>query len=116
MPPRVLLCTQHCFVTRAGSRFRLDFQGATLPEMIAAASRLFAVVVACPDRSSGPCTGSVLASTAAEALAGIAGLAGCRVSGDGEAWVVDPPGREPLGEAQAAGLGLRNEAVAKESP
>ena len=96
MPERVILSTEHGFVTRAGPLFRFEFDGAPLSEMAAAVSRVFLVLVACPDGGSGRFKASVLAHNPGEGLARIAGIAGCRVRGDGAVWVVERPGDEPL--------------------
>ena len=117
MPERIVLSTEHGLVTRAGSQFRFEFKGASLPEMMIAASRVFLVLVACPEGGSGRFDGTVLAHTAAEGLAGIAGIAGCRVHGNGAVWVVGLADEGELPEEHASGIGLKAGcAAAKGSP
>jgi len=117
MPERIVFSTEHGLVTRAGSQFRFEFKGASLPEMMTAASRVFLVLVACPEGGSGRFDGTVLAHTAAEGLAGIAGIAGCRVRAEGAAWLVGLTVETKMPEVHAAGLGLKGGcAAAKGSP
>jgi hypothetical protein len=107
MPPRVVLLAEHGSVSRSGSRFSFEFEGAPLRELLAAAGRAFSALVACPEPDTRVFSMSFTAGTPEEALGRIAEAAGLRLCGNPGAWLLARPGGTRIPEAPGGEQALK---------